>query len=437
MAKIDKNALCSCGSGLKYKKCCMKKPKEKMKNMLPQLLKNKEFKNIFDEANNNGQYIFSFPPKAPESWLNLTKNELNSHTYYYSICSVEEIERIFNPSNTSDILLKLRADSVLNNIRIHRTFCKRACYVRNSEWELTKQFDDSILQVFKEMLNEEYKHKIDQVHFGTIFTDKPTGYISKTDFGYLTIIPEALSKFLYFMNIGFYPLFNYETTILNQTIREAIMIAMRLMLSSESFDFELDPRGNIPKNVNEDLMTMTTFELLFIIAHEYAHFLLDHLDDTNSTDVNLFDILPSDLNNRPTSHKVYTYSQLKEFDADKFAIEILSGSNQDQKRAILLFSVVVMSYIDIYESLKYIIKPICPSQTHPSPNERREKLMALGEEIWLDVESELVNEIVNFSGDVKKSLINGYRNNSSDFTKYGSIYLSQWKKKFKTDRVDY
>ena len=40
--------------------------------------------------------------------------------FYMSLCSHEEIERIFNVSSASDYLLKIRADATVDHVRIYR-----------------------------------------------------------------------------------------------------------------------------------------------------------------------------------------------------------------------------------------------------------------------------------------------------------------------------
>lgn len=414
----------------------MNKSKEKMKNLLLDFLKDPQFKDQYYQGLNNGIHQQSII-KFPESWSSLTKDEIDIRHDYLSICSVEEIERILFPLNASDILLKLRADSVLDNRRIFRTISKRACYVKNSEWKLTNQFDDSIFEMFKRELDVQYAHKTDEIYFGTVFTDDTSGCVTKTDLGSIIIIPEALNKFLYFMNLGFYLINHKETINSENTIRDAITLAMRIMLSSEAFDFELDSRGEVPESIDSHVEEVTKIHLLFIIAHEYAHFLLNHLDEEKLIDANFFDVLPSDSDNKSAPRRVYTHTQLKEFEADKFAIEILSGNDIDKKRELLFLSSVLMSYIDIFESLKYFIKPNYPSKTHPPSNERRDKLMELGKEVWLNDEIEFLSELVDVSKNIKTSLIKNYRNHPSNFITYGSLYLSEFKSERKIDRIDY
>lgn len=88
--------------------------------------------------------------------------------------------------------------------------------------------------------------------------------------------------------------------------KHALVLAIRIMLQKEALDFELDPRGDVPEDVNVQLETYTLFEMFFVIAHEYSHSILKHLDSRNIVE--------------STDHYVYyNQSQLQEFEADENA----------------------------------------------------------------------------------------------------------------------
>lgn len=62
--KIGRNQLCPCGSGLKYKKCCLNKTKEDLnENAINQIDNNSNFTNIFRYHDN---YIHTKKVKAPK-----------------------------------------------------------------------------------------------------------------------------------------------------------------------------------------------------------------------------------------------------------------------------------------------------------------------------------------------------------------------------------
>ena len=83
-----------------------------------------------------------FSNLAPDdTFLDLNEEEQDSALFYLPFFSLEEIKRIFNPSNVRDELLRLRADSILSNIRIVRTFHHKRHSAGHS-WNIMNQFDD-------------------------------------------------------------------------------------------------------------------------------------------------------------------------------------------------------------------------------------------------------------------------------------------------------
>lgn len=410
-----------------------------MKNPLLQKLQTDNiFKEVYYKLRDEGYHIYAIS-ETPDQWSHLTEEEREIRIPYLPICSLDEIKRILHPINVSDLLLCLRANSIISNIRILRTFEKRACYVKESEWKLTDQFDDSIFKTFDNEIHGRYKKRINEISFGTIFSDNPNGFCIKTNFGSLTILSEALNKFFYFMNLGFYNFWDdMNNKILQETQYQSIMIGIRTMLLTESFDFELDPRGIIPEDIDNKLQKIVTSQMLFVIAHEYAHFLLNHLDDKNLVKKTMSYVLPS---KPPFNYKcvtMYNQSQTHEFEADSFAIEILCGNDKNKKRNILLYGVTIMSYFDIFESLiNKINNRINSMESHPPAYDRLKRIIKIGKKIWNKNELKIANSFTEFSKIIKKNIIKFYNENPSNFTTYGSGYLVQWRDKPKIDRIDY
>lgn len=418
----------------------MNKIDDEMKNPIKNLLEeNPIFKDDFyNKLLKEGFHIQAIV-KGPDEWSHLSEKQREIRCTYFSICSLDEVERIIAPSDASDSLLRIRADSVLSNQRIFRTFQNKASIIKASEWNLTSQFDDSILEDFKNEVQKKYKDRIDEIFFGTLYSDFANGFIEQTKYGPRIIISEALKFFLYFMNLGFYGFWDDdEVEILIETKSQGILIGIRTMLLKESFDFELDPRGNVPLEVHEKLEQIVNVQLFFIIAHEYAHFLLNHLDDDYLSEKKLFNVNPSHPNLKPKTLNIYAQSQIKEFEADELAIEILCDDDVDKKKMVLLYAIFIMSYLDIFDSLKEAInRKRNPKRSHPSPIKRREKMMGFGKQIWDDDQLRIAKQTIQFSKIVKKRLIKHYSQHPSSITTYGSIYLSQWKDRKLIDRVDY
>jgi hypothetical protein len=411
----------------------------KMKNPLHELLEtNIDFKKWYYKARDQGFYVYAVTG-IPNQWSHLNEKEKQKRLRYLHICSPEEIERIISPTNVSDLLLRYRADSIISNMRILRMFEKRASYVKESEWTLKDQFDDSIFGTFHDKIAEKHRKNINDITFGTFFSDDPNGYCIKTKFGPLIILSEALKKFFYFMNLslhGFRVDVNNKVSQLTQ--EQALLIGIRTMVLTESFDFEIDPRGEVPEDIDRAVKEMATLEMLFAIAHEYAHFLLNHLDDRNVTSKVMSHLMASKLPLHFERVTIYSQSQVQEFEADNFGIKILSGDDVKKEREILLYAITVMSYFDIFEALIHVIlEKASPSDSHPSARERRKRMIKIGRKIWDSDELETCKRLIRIANFFKKRVIIWYTKNPSTFTQYGSIYLDQWKGKPKIDRIDY
>lgn len=417
----------------------MKEQYDEMKNPIQKRLKTDPiFKESYTNLKKAGIHIHSMV-KFRDEWSNLSDRQQQIRYSYLSFCSFDEVERIVAPSDESDFLLQTRADSVSSNIRIFRTFQKRASNIKDSEWNLSSQFDDSIFKLFKNEVAVKYLSRIDEILYGTIYSDCPNGFTEQTNFGSRIIISEALNLFLYFMNLGFYNFWDdSKIKILPETKGEAILIGIRTMLLNESFDFELDPRGKVPLEIHQRLEQIVDTQLLFIIAHEYAHFLLNHLDNNSLVEKNIYNINHTDQRSQPITLKIYTQSQIKEFEADKFAIKILCDDDNNRKKIILLYTIYIMSFLDILASIRSAIKRNqSQTKTHPSPIERREKMMELGKKIWDKEQLEIAKETIRFSEIEKRKLIKHYSQHPSSITTYGSFYLTQWRDKKIIDRIDY
>ena len=417
----------------------MKEQYDELKNPIQKRLETDSiFKESYADLKKKGIHLHSMV-KLRDEWSNLSDLQQQIRYSYLSFCSFDEVERIVAPSDESDFLLQTRADSVSSNIRIFRTFQKRASSIKDSEWTLSSQFDDSIFKLFKNEVAVKYLSRIDEILYGTIYSDCPNGFIEQTNFGLRIIISEALNFFLYFMNLGFYNFWDDgEIKILPETKYEAILIGIRTMLLNESFDFELDPRGKVPLEIHQKLEQIVDTQLLFIIAHEYAHFLLNHLDNNSLVEKNIYNINPSNQKFQPKLSKIYTQPRIKEFEADKFAIKILCDDDNNKKKIILLYTIYIMSFLDILASIRRAIKRNqYQSKTHPSPIERREKMMELGKKIWDKEQLKIAKQTIHFSEIEKRRLIKHYSQHPSSITNYGSFYLTQWRDDKIIDRVDY
>ncbi len=350
--------------------------------------------------------------------------------FYMTLCSKDEIDRIFNVKNTFDYLLKQRADATLDSTRIHRVFQKR-CLEAGDNWNFSESFDETPFIDYKCDLEEPDMDVADEITAGFVFCDDPNGRIRKTEFGNVIMISESLRYFLYFMNLSYLHAENFD--IPNDVRNAAMKIAIRTMLQSETLDFDMDPRGEIPNRLHAELQIHTNRQLEFVIGHEYSHAFLGHLDTSNVIEVPML----SNISNSPSNlARIYSPSQKNEFEADIDAIERPMVTSDERanhvSRALYFFT-----YLDVFESVKEQIFPHNGSiKTHPDPIERFWNIYNRFEDI-VTIDKEDIKNLLKCSSAHKDALKEDVSINIDSYEFYGSIYLGSWRGKVLVDRVDF
>lgn len=356
--------------------------------------------------------------------------------FYYPICTYDEIKRIENISNTEDYLLKTRADCVAEHARIARVFLNR----RNADlenWSLTSFYDSYDFDEYKSRLPAEMSLACNEIAAGYILSREPHGACINTEYGKVIVVSENLKHFLFYMNAhfkgGIEDLDEKDTSA-------CIFIACRTMLLTESPDFDLDPRGELPIDIKQYCDRVVDDQVQFIIGHEYAHALLGHFGTTAQTTA-IPELLLIQKNG--DGEKFFTPRQQQEFEAD--AGSILHANYSDEEcSSTLNGAVLFFLYIDIFYSVSdYINPPFNPSKTHPDPIDRLWALRAavLGArsvdrdtlytdaqvEDWIyltqSIKTHLVSEVLPFCID--------------DLERYGSIYLPSYRENNFYDRFDF
>ena len=115
-------------------------------------------------------------------------------------------------------------------------------------------------------------------------------------------------------------IFHLESSIQNQNLNESNKILnqiYQLSKYSSSIDFDKILEMVDPYPTRKHLrigLDRTSTQLLFILLHEYGHIILKHLEDELSW-------LNHPLND--SEHQFYSATQIKEFQADSFAISKL------------------------------------------------------------------------------------------------------------------
>ena len=355
--------------------------------------------------------------------------EIIAKGFYMSLCSHEEIERIFNVSSASDHLLKIRADATVDHIRIYRVFRQRMIDAGES-WCFNDYFDSKPFGNYIEHLVDEDYTQAKELTAGFVFCNKPNGQIEKTEFGNVITISESLRYFLYFMNLA---ILDYGDTDVPQDVRSAAMkIAIRTMLQSEALDFDLDPRGEVPKEVHDSAQYHTDRQLEFVIGHEFAHHFLGHLNDSKLIEGEY--LSAQELGEK--THKFFSYAQQDELDADIHAIE-RPIYTPDMREDLINRALFFFLYLHIYQGVKEQIMPSMGwAKTHPEPIDRFHHMYNhFKDDIELDEEN--LKNLLKLSDVYKESLVEDVAINFESYEFYGSIYLAQWRGKVLIDRVDF
>lgn len=135
------------------------------------------------------------------------------------------------------------------------------------------------------------------------------------------------------MNLTYYDLAG--NTVPNDVRFNSLVLAIKIMLQNEAMDFELDPRGNVPPEIDEELKKLVNEQILFVIGHDFSHCLLGHLDKSNTRFKSVKD--------STHAFEIYNQNQLEECEADIKSICLPSyGLYEKNKRlsAAILFSFV-------------------------------------------------------------------------------------------------
>jgi len=356
--------------------------------------------------------------------------------FFYPICNPAEIERIFNVQSARDHLLKLRAETIVDHMRLFRVYRNKALRDEKN-WSLEKSFDTRHYEAALNRLPSDAKKMCAAVHYGDIFSNDPNGIIFPTPHGPITTISESLRFFLKFSHLAVLDL----DGVVPQKIRaNALRIAIRVMLKTESMDFHMDPRGIIPARVATAIHSPISLQMQFIAGHEFSHFILGHLSESNLVEQSVFHALsPSDTEYKPI--KVFNSSQRNEFDADLNSILLPSYSNR--KRGELLSAALLwFGCLELYQHAREIICPSIPwmHQSHPTARERYENLLqnvptpkGMNCKSWVEF-PKLIDVL-------KKFLEEDISANYDAYEMYGSAYLDSpntaWRGRELIDRVDY
>jgi len=248
-----------------------------------------------------------------------------------------------------------------------------------------------------------------------------------TDFGKVIIVSEVLRYFLYFMNLA-----TVNFGDVPQDVRQfALIIAVRSLLLTEALDFDLDPRGVVPAKIDARINEMISWQMKFIIGHEYAHHILHHDGGMNLRVSRRQRFSDEDIG----EFVGYSRQHAQEFEADLHSINAIEDDTV--RFPLLVGGASFLLALYVFEALASEIDPeFAEINTHPPTATRVEKLFEAfpDEPVFFGEENKGVFDYFDSMIDF---LISSYRDDPNLFTFYGSVYLGQWRGPVLIDRKDF
>lgn len=355
-----------------------------------------------------------------------------NHWAYRPICNDNDINRIFNVADADDYLLKLRAEVVVDNMRLFRIIRNR-CIQNESTWDFTKHFSIAEFEDYIMNIPSEYAEKCNLTK-GFIFSNDPNGSIMRTDYGDIICISEALRFFLFYMNLAF---LDFRIKVPESVRYQSIMIGIRTMLKTETLDFEQDPRGVIPKELEESNNYIVEHQLQFIIGHELSHHYLNHLEKSKTIKRNIYRLFDNEESELETK-EFYNCSQEQEFEADNLSLELLEKCD-NLNSYYVQGAITFFGYLEIFESVSdYLFPPSILYQTHPNPADRYKKII---EKYEVYTDKKFISNFLESVKGYKKEILEEIGFEVEKYEMYGSIYLAEpdtkWRGRALIDRKDY
>lgn len=355
-------------------------------------------------------------------------------TFHYPICTIEEIRRIEMPSSAADHLLVLRADAIADSPRLKRVFLERRTR-QPKGWSLSSHFETAAFERYLNALPEEMRAACEGVPAGMAFLREPNGACIRSPHGDFIVVSEALRIYLYYMNVFLLA----RDDIPMDDCMAALMISLRVMFLTEALDFDLDPRGQLPEEVDGRIATLVEDQLQFVIGHEYAHILLGHLN-ANSVQQAPLGVFPTSAH---SSTRYYTPRQQQEFEADVGALLHAKLDEEELAGRLNASTWFFLGLELLYAVSEYINPSMHAPKTHPEPIDR---LLALRKEVLgtrnIDADriysDDAISDGIRGVHSVKELLLKDFIPYQVDaLESYGSIYLPSFRRTELYDRLNY
>ena len=357
--------------------------------------------------------------------------------WYQSVCQGEELERVLHPRNAKDYLLKIRAEAITDNVRIGRLFAHIFRMPEFAGKGIEGLFEDYPYEIVKKYLNKDDKTKCKKVAGGSLYINTANGEILQTPFGPVSTFSHTLRYFSKFATLA---LMNFDNRVPMSVRRAAMVIAIRIHLQTEAPDFEMDPRGIIPKDINKELNRIYFYQSVFVAGHELGHYILGHLDDKSVEKRSILQPKFSD-NYDPRAYPVFSIKKRHELDADIAALN-RPVYPEDFYGKLYIATLNWFAALAIAEAVEDCIFPPDPMKvSHPSAKERYKNILAQAR-VPKDLDEKYVTEeLPAIIEECSKAFVEEAQINIELFERYGSVYLAppdtEWRGRERIDRVDY
>lgn len=359
--------------------------------------------------------------------------------WFYAICSKSEIERIKDPQNGDDFILLLRADIIADNMRLYRVVKHYVdIAVRYGvEWSLEEFYKTDYFEYFKNHLAVDLKEKVDGIATGLIFTKEANGLIFKTDFGFCSVLSASL---FYFIKFSFLALIDSGGRIQPEVCVASLRIAIRTMFEKETLDFDWDPRGIIPEDIEKVITAPYPYIMTFLAGHEYSHFLNGDLDDYHAVQKTISTYFKDGEDYKKIG--VYNSNQKQEFAADLGALNY-PEFDDDEYNQYYYYALSWFAILAIFEAAENTMFPPFNKQSHPGAKARYNNILnnakrPLNFEEMKDFYTVDLPRLVSYYEEI---IIEDVQYNCEAYEFEGSVYLAapntEWRGPELIDRVDY
>lgn len=357
---------------------------------------------------------------------------------YYPICTREELDRLANPRSAADYLLKVRADAIADDVRLHRVFLRRR-ELKGGAWSLSSHFSFAEFDSYLSALPDSMRARCETVQAGRAFLREPNGMCIPTEWGPVIVVSESLEHYLYYMNLFLMSFELNDDEGRKFSVRDApvaLYLAIKTMMMTESPDFDLDPRGFASEPLHSKARAVARMQVDFVIGHEYAHILGGHLADTRISVTSDFTS-----NGTPAIEKIYSPEQQQELDADVGAL--INPEMNDMERDSMVIAAHWFFYgLDLLEEVANFLEPNRVSRQHPPSRERLIHLRSeLAKRGLLDPQkfgsSDEMIATVQRLDKYRNSLRESFPSRVGLLKGYGSTYLPSRKGRKLLDHIDY